>query len=373
MVTFEALEAKFGDCLLLRYKDTQDRDRLWIIDGGPAGVYLDALKPRLAALPGPRDANGVLRADLVAVSHIDDDHINGIAQLLRKMVEQKSARKPPFLAIDQLWFNSFSKLLSCADPAVGAQAASLASAGQSLLVQYAVTNPVAAAVLASVGQGENVTRDAVTLGLNGDALNNAKPLLAAPQSFAFAGAQVTVLGPQQSRLDQLKQEWRMAAGDKAAQTSALDDSVPNLSSIVLLVEVAGKKILLAGDGRGDDIVQGWLDNGGRPDAPCPVDILKMPHHGSIRNTTKEFLEMFPAQHYILSANGKYENPDDATLKLLVKSQGDRRYAIHVTCPILTYAKGKAPEPTDRVAKLLAELQQGRSFEYHIGGGVALTL
>ena len=56
MVTLEALNALYGDCLLLRYPDPNGKEKFWIIDGGPragtaAGerisVWLDVLLPRI--------------------------------------------------------------------------------------------------------------------------------------------------------------------------------------------------------------------------------------------------------------------------------------------------------------------------------------
>src|SRR5262245_34349282 len=78
------------------------------------------------------------------------------------------------------------------------------------------------------------------------------------------GAKVTILGPLQSRLDDLQHEWAKQA--KTAVRPAdfaglfhedLDTSVPNLSSLVAVVEMDGKRILLTGDARGDDIVKGY--------------------------------------------------------------------------------------------------------------------
>src|SRR4051812_12906423 len=106
MIVFEALPAKYGDCLLLRFTGA-GADRLWLIDGGPPGVYLESLKPRLDALRGTADR---LRVDLAMVSHIDDDHIAGILQLTRALREAKDEHAIPFLDIKRFWFNSFSAL-----------------------------------------------------------------------------------------------------------------------------------------------------------------------------------------------------------------------------------------------------------------------
>lgn len=49
------------------------------------------------------------------------------------------------------------------------------------------------------------------------------------------------------------------------------------------------------------------------------DILKVPHHGSDRNVTREFFENVTADQYIISADGKHGNPDYATLAWIVES------------------------------------------------------
>ena len=81
----------------------------------------------------------------------------------------------------------------------------------------------------------------------------------------------------------------------------------------MLVEIGGRKLLLTGDAHGDDVVEAWKELG-LGDQPAKLDLVKMPHHGSIRNSTKPFLEFFLADHYVFSANGKYDNPDAPTSK-----------------------------------------------------------
>ena len=110
----------------------------------------------------------------------------------------------------------------------------------------------------------------------------------------------------------------------------LDESVTNLSSISMLVEIGERKILLTGDARGDDIVDGWKAAGHAADEPVHLDILKIPHHGSDRNITSGFLELFPADHYVISADGKHDNPDVGTLRAMAQTLGNRSYTIHFT-------------------------------------------
>ena len=62
-----------------------------LIDGGPSEVYKPHLKPRLQRLRKARGLadNAPLPVDLMMVSHIDDDHINGVLELTKELLESE--------------------------------------------------------------------------------------------------------------------------------------------------------------------------------------------------------------------------------------------------------------------------------------------
>lgn len=131
---------------------------------------------------------------------------------------------------------------------------------------------------------------------------------------------------------------------------------------------------LWGRTRGDDIVKGWKAASGDGAQPVPIDILKLPHHGSDRDLTEDFVRMFPARHYVISANGKYGNPDPPTLRALVEPLGDRQYTIHVTGPMFQFDPDpRSPKPTRRVEEQLQALKTGRKFDFVVGESVAISL
>ena len=70
---------------------SKDDPHLILIDGGPANVYKPHLRPRLrrSAKRAELDEQDPLPVDLLMVSHVDDDHIQGILELTK---EQRSAR-----------------------------------------------------------------------------------------------------------------------------------------------------------------------------------------------------------------------------------------------------------------------------------------
>src|SRR4029077_16399366 len=84
--SLDVRRARKGDCLLLHF-GTAAKPGLVMIDGGPKSVYLPHLKPRLLELKkarglGPQQP---LPVDLLMVSHVDDDHIQGILDLTREL------------------------------------------------------------------------------------------------------------------------------------------------------------------------------------------------------------------------------------------------------------------------------------------------
>jgi beta-lactamase superfamily II metal-dependent hydrolase len=347
MVTLEALNALYGDCLLLRYPGPDHKERIWIIDGGPKGatvggkklvVWKDVLLPRLKEI----NPSKPLPITLGMVSHIDDDHINGIQALTGTLVAAGPAN-PAAVKFARFWFNSFDKLVGPKPAGLPAEAA---TASLQSLVSVAnlpgVDDDHAQLIMQSVGQGINLASDLKSLKLDGNQpVGGFVMAKKGQQKFAIEGANLTVIGPLESRLEALRKDWAKALkkSTKKARQAALqelflpdkklDKSIPNLSSIVVLVEVGGRKLLLTGDAHGDDVVKAWkeLDLGTKP---VTIDLLKMPHHGSIRNTTESFLKFFVADHYVFSANGKYDNPDAPTLEALVKMHGKRKIVMHFT-------------------------------------------
>ncbi len=91
--TLDVRRARKGDCLILHY-GSKTEPGLMLIDGGPANVYEPHLKPRLAEIRKARGlaANATLPVDLLMVSHIDDDHIKGVLELTKEMIEAQGPK-----------------------------------------------------------------------------------------------------------------------------------------------------------------------------------------------------------------------------------------------------------------------------------------
>jgi beta-lactamase superfamily II metal-dependent hydrolase len=89
---------------------------------------------------------------------------------------------------------------------------------------------------------------------------------------------------------------------------------------MLLAESDGQRLLLTGDGRGDHLLEG-LGQAGLldPEGSLHVDVLKLPHHGSKYNISKEFLQAVTADQYVVSASGRHGHPHKNTLRWIVET------------------------------------------------------
>ena len=344
--TLEALRARHGDCLLLHHGPAGDPG-LILIDGGAARVWEERLEDRLDALREERVGAGdqPLPIELLMVSHIDDDHINGVLDLTDHLAEEKRARRPRPYEIGSLWHNSF-------DDVLGNHPEELTRPGTAAVGGASTAEGVPAAtlrahqsalVLASVNQGRKLRDNARFLRLRVNSPGGTDGLILAAEEPVPFGDDLTlrVVGPSRRRLLELQEQWDRFLEEKglgrvspveAADFS--DRSVFNLASIVVLAEAGGKSMLLTGDARGDDVREGLREAGlWRPGETFHVDLLKLPHHGSDRNVDTDFFRDVTADHYVVSGDGRHGNPEVATFEMLLTARTDGRpFTIHMTYP-----------------------------------------
>ena len=109
--SLDVRRARKGDCLLMHF-GSREKPGLVMIDGGPKAVYGPHLRPRLQEIRTKRvSGNKPLQVDLLMVSHVDDDHIQGILDLTRELRDAAEAQKPQFVQILGLWHNSFDNII----------------------------------------------------------------------------------------------------------------------------------------------------------------------------------------------------------------------------------------------------------------------
>lgn len=350
MLTLEALSAKKGDCLILHFESDGEAG-IVLIDGGPATVYEDVLKPRLQALRAEHNRrtgdDGPLPIDLLVISHVDDDHIHGILDMTKDLRRAGSDMQGR-IAIDRVWHNTFDDIFG-AEPEAGDTV--LSSITPEIIdddpdepddVLATHIRHHAFRVLASLGQGEALRNDARALdwSLNAPFEPFVRAVPGADSDDELTDDLVFhVIGPLKPELDDLQEKYRKylekKARDEATAEDALaayaDKSVPNLSSIVILAQEGDRKILLTGDARGDRVLAGLEEMGHMPPGgTLEVDVLKLMHHGSNRNVEPDFFRRVPARHYVFCGDGEHGNPERGTLEMLFDVRPGGGFVLHFT-------------------------------------------
>lgn len=334
MFRVDMLPAAHGDALWIEYGDPAAPHRM-IVDGGPYYAY-HQLFDRIVALP-----RNQREFELLVITHIDADHIEGCVRLLR----DASALGCTF---NRIWFNGHEQLNEL--PAVPGDLGALSGEYLSLVIRdyerdhqpvlnsglhhkwVGVTNDalpcvllpgnltltvlspsvtqlhrLAAAwdrVLARLGIGQDQRSDAAfRLRLEADA--RLRPLTQDGDDGTLGGSDESSYAT-----EPVKPE-RLALGS--------DATVPNGSSIALLAEHPDGVALLAGDAHAQMLTESIdLLRDERKVARLPVDFFKLPHHGSAGNVSPALLQSLSVGEYLVSTNGAmFGHPADACIEALL--------------------------------------------------------
>lgn len=323
-----------------------------LVDTGPNECW-PTLKARLAKIPKNRKGQRVI--DLFVVTHVDHDHIGGVAQLL--------ADKELGLQFGDIWFNAPS-LRRNKGVAEGQQLANLLGVGGAHLPWNLAF------------QGELCVTAPGT-----------KLFIELPAKRGLP--KLTVLSPTQGTLNALFKDWDKeiqklqqrtrgpvpASGqareavdltELAGKVTAVDQSAPNGSAIAILLEHRGASVLLGADAFPTVLTAALKDLALSRKSPkgIKVDAFKLSHHGSKANTTLDLLKAVQADHYIFSTNGAiFGHPDDEAVARVITAGGRR--------PTLWFNYSTAK--TNRWAQTAMQLENGYVAVMPVASGAGVTL
>jgi len=312
----EVFPAQRGDSILVEYGDANAPHRM-LIDGGITRTARDHLVDRLAAM------GDNARIDCLVVTHIDQDHIQGVVDLLQAL--------PGNVSIERVWFNGEKHLPF--------QPHGIHDALELAEVLESSHKPAWDA-----GTGE----EAICLDDGGTPWEEELP----------GGLKLTLLSPDAGKLEALALKWsdvleEMGVKDEetvAARIEAQEDlfpglepmgaedidvaqlaeskfeedkTVPNGSSIAFLAEYAGKSAIFLADAHPSLVLSSLKKLS--PDAPLQVDCVKLSHHGSRKNTSLALVRHLESPRWIVSSNGaqtKHPN-EEAIARVLHGTPGQK--------------------------------------------------
>ncbi|WP_394146882.1 MBL fold metallo-hydrolase [Shewanella atlantica] len=321
-------KADNGDCVSI-----ETESEFILIDGGTAQSF-DSWKTQIVGQ--------LEKIDSVIVTHIDNDHVNGVIKLLMH---------PECPTVDSVYFNGAEQLfgqLSTGDEVdnrtdIKLQAISKESS------DIADKEPI------GYSEGTSLSYVIYDKGYQCNEVVGGKALYREKcRAFDIGSLKFTTIGPDLNSLSELKRIWEdkleernirpriinksyydafeqyasnvkevalnnyQISSTKQSSIETLantvfedDDSPTNRSSLSFLIEHDDKRILYLGDCHAG-IVNSWLDE--QQLDKIKVDAVKISHHGSQNNTSLELLRRIECNEYLISTNGKpHDHPDLETL------------------------------------------------------------
>ncbi|WP_292041964.1 hypothetical protein [Massilia sp. UBA6681] len=315
MFDITLLPAAEGDAIWIEYGEGDARHHI-CIDGGPFHTFPALCEHARKCLPSRNRT-----VELLVISHIDGDHIEGVVRMLA------GPRTNWLFYPDEIWFNGYHHLLG---NTLGARDGEYLSA---LLRKHApqAWNKSFHGVAVIM---ENVPQKPMTLP---------------------GGMEITLLSPNRDKLGKLRGKWRtdlskagLAPGDDKRTLARLhadrryrkagartlgkagtdeieelfrqvDDSAANGSSIAFLAHFKGASCLFLADAHADILassIKAILPEGAER---LEVDAVKVSHHGSSNNISDELLGLIDARHYLFSTNGaRHLHPHQATIDAILQ-------------------------------------------------------
>jgi Metallo-beta-lactamase superfamily len=303
-VTIELLPAKHGDALIVSYGP--DLKYRMAIDAGPVSAW-DAVRAKLAA-----SLTGRPVLDLMVVTHVDTDHIEGVLKLLRD--------ESLGVEFGDIWFNDFPHLMADRPADRGG-----------------VQGTYLGALLSRRPWNEAWDRKSVRLYDDGslpvfrvedDPASESFTLLSPSRDKARRMAKAwqaecekrdLPLDKVDEILERLEQDARYR-GPEGERPLGHDGSAPNGSSIAFIFEANERSVLFTGDAHASvltDSLQRMCQDRGVEQVP--VDAFKLSHHGSRGNITPALLDLLDCQTFLVSTNGdKFNHPDRETIELIAQ-------------------------------------------------------
>jgi beta-lactamase superfamily II metal-dependent hydrolase len=314
MFRIDMLPGREGDCLWIEYGNPA-RPRRILVDGGRKVAYASLKKRFMALRPDERNF------ELLVLSHVDADHIEGLLKLIRDPELEVSFK--------DVWFNGEKHL----------------------------RKPKRRLEAFGAVQGEALTDGLRDRRWKWNAAFRGKSVVIPdsgrlPVKVLAGGMRLTLLSPTWDKLQKLAPVWanelrkaglvkKKARADidsppglegfgpptigevELAAASAFegDPSAANGSSICLLAEFDGRRVVLAGDGHAE-ILASSLARLRRNGKPIKLDAYKVSHHGSRGTHSVELMRQMRCKRFLISTDGsRHKHPHDESIARILKYGG----------------------------------------------------
>jgi beta-lactamase superfamily II metal-dependent hydrolase len=346
--------AKNGDCFLVSFGEIAQEKKHLLIDCGYIDTFQKYLKNDLIKIG---ESGGTL--EKLILTHVDADHIQGAIRLLKDNNAEK------FISINEVWHNTYRHLSEQKEGEIDIKQERIFQ--QIIRRGYSQNESKQGEQGISAEQGTTV--GALLLqgnySWNSDFNNQAVCIEQKPKVAISTDANICLISPDKQKLDKLKSLWtdelkryganfnsgnsqlyddafemllswgkqkpKVASKQISATKETLeellktpfneDDTATNGSSIAFVLQVQNKKMLFLADAHPGLIVHSL--NEFQKEGTIIFDLIKVAHHGSYGNISREFLYKIDSERYLISTNGQKNNhPDKETIAHIVTRKAD---------------------------------------------------
>lgn len=356
---FRSFDVGIGDCCVIRLVKECGEQYVIMVD---CGKFTPAVK---------RYVEGELQShiNLLVATHIDGDHINGCAQMLKKC---------PNLQIDHIWYNCYGRVKKKVETVdlTEEQKEILQWVKNALPAEFDAIN-YKKEISAEQGKtlaGEILKKEPWRNAWNIEYITDQTP------NFDLEGGfgKIVLLGPPRDALDEIEKRFKDAfnkyfmqvwndsirGGEslsellirladaykdkfekkqisasspqkldaeyvkKMAEKEGTDTSDTNYSSIAFMLECGVHKVAMLGDSFAVTLENAIKNKYGEEHKPLDCDAIKVAHHGSNGNTSKSLLEQINSNRYFIPGGRKDEYPTWGTIgRIALSHQEDGKSLI----------------------------------------------
>jgi len=349
LITIKCYPAKNGDCFLISFGETEEDKKHLLIDCGFVETFQKYLKHDLIQI----GKSGETLEKLI-LTHIDADHIQGAIRLL------KDNNSENFITIKEVWHNTYRHLCEQKEGEIDIKQERILQ--QIIRRGYPQNESKQGEQIISAEQGTTV--GALLLqgkySWNSDFKNQAVCIEQKSTVELNPDANIYLLSPDKQKLGKLKNLWNdelkrygvnfnlgnsqlyddafemllswekekpnVAPKQISATKETLeellktpfdeDDRATNGSSIAFILQVQNKKLLFLSDAHPGLIVQSLKTY--QNERTIIFDLIKISHHGSFGNISRELLNKIDSERYLISTNGqKHNHPNKETLAHII--------------------------------------------------------
>ena len=299
-IKFKFLKAGHGDAIFISTDTTNI-----LIDGGTRDTYIDSISDIYEEL---KESNQNL--DLVILTHMDNDHIEGLIELLEEEVAEILEDDDYIPTIKEVWFNSLDyKIFNKISPN------SYIGAREQVTFREFIHN-----IKDKIAYKEYISVDSETMLEK----NEIKFILLSPNDNklkkAYKKNEEILRDYISSTKESFSKDCDESIEDLALNPLGGDSSVSNGSSIAFILIYDNKKYLFLGDAHIPLVVenlkkhQKYFNKEGK----IEFEFVKLSHHGSRYNLNQAFLNLIATDNFIILTDGSHSrHPHKETLSKII--------------------------------------------------------